>query len=201
VIGERVETVRSDDTAADTVENTRRFNAVFADIVRRHPDQWIWMQQALADAPARRAGDLLIPRACPRPVLICGLRGVALPHKNPRADARQGREEESRPEAEARRQEAAHGEEESAPLRARSRSTARHSPPPRPKCGASAATRRRLEQRLGGRGSRDRPRSARSSSARRCSRTSSPSGRESSLACEPRCRIDSAGRRSSSAPA
>jgi len=51
VIGERVETVRSDDTPADTVENTRRFNAVFADIVRRYPDQWIWMHKRWRTRP------------------------------------------------------------------------------------------------------------------------------------------------------
>ncbi len=55
VIGERVETVRSDDTAADTVENTRRFNAVFAEIVRRHPDQWIWMHKRWRTRPPGEA--------------------------------------------------------------------------------------------------------------------------------------------------
>jgi len=51
VIGDRVETVKTGDSAADTVENTRRFNAVFADIVRKHPEQWIWMHKRWRTRP------------------------------------------------------------------------------------------------------------------------------------------------------
>ena len=47
-----VETVRSADTTRDTVENTRRFNAVFAEMVRRHPGQWIWMHKRWRTRPA-----------------------------------------------------------------------------------------------------------------------------------------------------
>jgi len=43
--------VKSDDGVADTIENTRRFNAVFADIVRRHPEQWIWMHKRWRTRP------------------------------------------------------------------------------------------------------------------------------------------------------
>jgi KDO2-lipid IV(A) lauroyltransferase len=51
VIGEAVETVRSGDSDRDTVENTRRFNRVFEDMVRRHPDHWIWMHKRWRTRP------------------------------------------------------------------------------------------------------------------------------------------------------
>ena len=51
VIRPRVETVESADATADTVENTRRFNAVFADMVRAHPEQWIWMHKRWRTRP------------------------------------------------------------------------------------------------------------------------------------------------------
>jgi Kdo2-lipid IVA lauroyltransferase/acyltransferase len=51
VIRPRVETVASDDAERDTIENTRRFNAVFADMVREHPEQWIWMHKRWRTRP------------------------------------------------------------------------------------------------------------------------------------------------------
>ena len=47
----RVETVRSGDRSRDTVENTRRFNRVFEEMVRRHPDHWIWMHKRWRTRP------------------------------------------------------------------------------------------------------------------------------------------------------
>ena len=51
VILPKVETALSGDRAADTVENTRRFNQVFAEMVRRHPDHWIWMHKRWRTRP------------------------------------------------------------------------------------------------------------------------------------------------------
>ncbi len=51
VILPRVETVRSSDRDADTVENTRRFNRVLEDMVRAHPEQWIWMHKRWRTRP------------------------------------------------------------------------------------------------------------------------------------------------------
>ncbi len=51
VIRDRVETVHSDDSAADTVENTRRFNLAFEEMVRLHPDHWIWMHKRWRTRP------------------------------------------------------------------------------------------------------------------------------------------------------
>lgn len=55
VILPRVETVKSGDRDADTVENTRRFNRVFAEMVRRHPDHWIWMHRRWRTRPPGEA--------------------------------------------------------------------------------------------------------------------------------------------------
>ena len=57
VILPRVETVKSEDADADTVENTRRFNKVFEDFLRAHPEQWIWMHKRWRTRPA---GDAAI---------------------------------------------------------------------------------------------------------------------------------------------
>jgi Kdo2-lipid IVA lauroyltransferase/acyltransferase len=46
-----VETVRSGDGERDAVENTRRFNRVFEEMVRRHPEQWIWMHKRWRTRP------------------------------------------------------------------------------------------------------------------------------------------------------
>ncbi|MGH7898935.1 MAG: lysophospholipid acyltransferase family protein [Candidatus Binatia bacterium] len=51
VILPAVETVRSGDRRRDTVENTRRFNRVLEDVVRRHPEQWIWMHKRWRTRP------------------------------------------------------------------------------------------------------------------------------------------------------
>jgi KDO2-lipid IV(A) lauroyltransferase len=51
VIRPRVETVDSGDSTADTIENTRRFNLAFADMVREHPDHWIWMHKRWRTRP------------------------------------------------------------------------------------------------------------------------------------------------------
>ena len=51
VILPRVETARSGDRAADTVENTGRFNRVLEGMVRAHPEQWIWMHKRWRTRP------------------------------------------------------------------------------------------------------------------------------------------------------
>ncbi len=47
----QVEVVRSDDRERDVAENTRRFNRVLEDMVRRHPDHWIWMHKRWRTRP------------------------------------------------------------------------------------------------------------------------------------------------------
>ena len=51
VIRPLVETVRTGDSEHDTVENTRRFNAAFEQVVREHPDHWIWMHKRWRTRP------------------------------------------------------------------------------------------------------------------------------------------------------
>jgi len=51
VIRPPVETVRSGNREADTVENTRRFNRAFEEMVRQHPDHWIWMHKRWRTRP------------------------------------------------------------------------------------------------------------------------------------------------------
>jgi KDO2-lipid IV(A) lauroyltransferase len=50
-IGDRVEVAASGDRDRDTAENLSRFNAVFAAMVRRHPDHWIWMHKRWRTRP------------------------------------------------------------------------------------------------------------------------------------------------------
>jgi len=42
---------RTDDPASDVVRNTQRFSAVFEDMVRRHPEQWLWMHKRWKTRP------------------------------------------------------------------------------------------------------------------------------------------------------
>ena len=51
VIRERVETVKSGNRSRDTIENTRRFNEAFAEMVRARPDHWIWMHKRWRTRP------------------------------------------------------------------------------------------------------------------------------------------------------
>src|SRR5580698_1441893 len=37
-----VELIRTGDTERDVFENTQRFTKVIEEIIRRHPDQWVW---------------------------------------------------------------------------------------------------------------------------------------------------------------
>jgi Kdo2-lipid IVA lauroyltransferase/acyltransferase len=50
-IGREVELVHDGDREAATIENLTRMNAVFADVVRRHPDHWIWMHKRWRTRP------------------------------------------------------------------------------------------------------------------------------------------------------
>ncbi len=51
VIRPRVETVHTGDSAEDAIENMRRFNRAFEDMVRAHPDHWIWMHKRWRTRP------------------------------------------------------------------------------------------------------------------------------------------------------
>lgn len=46
-----VELVRSGDRDADVIENTRRCNAVFEQMLRRYPEQWIWFHKRWKTRP------------------------------------------------------------------------------------------------------------------------------------------------------
>lgn len=45
LIGKEVELVRTDDRDADIIANTQNFTRVVEDMVRRYPDQWLWVHQ------------------------------------------------------------------------------------------------------------------------------------------------------------
>jgi KDO2-lipid IV(A) lauroyltransferase len=38
-----VELIRTDDTERDVLENTQKFTKVIEEIVRKHPEQWVWV--------------------------------------------------------------------------------------------------------------------------------------------------------------
>jgi KDO2-lipid IV(A) lauroyltransferase len=46
-----VERVQTGDRDRDTIETLRRFNKVFEEAVRRHPDHWIWMHKRWRTRP------------------------------------------------------------------------------------------------------------------------------------------------------
>jgi KDO2-lipid IV(A) lauroyltransferase len=46
-----LEVERSGDFAADVRRNTERFTAVFEEMVRRHPDHWLWMHKRWKTRP------------------------------------------------------------------------------------------------------------------------------------------------------
>jgi len=46
-----VELVRSGDAEDDVLENTRRFAKVIEDIIRKHPEQWIWIHARWKNRP------------------------------------------------------------------------------------------------------------------------------------------------------
>lgn len=48
-----VEMVKSGNREADVLENTRRCNAVIEDVLRRHPDQWIWFHKRWNTRPTK----------------------------------------------------------------------------------------------------------------------------------------------------
>jgi KDO2-lipid IV(A) lauroyltransferase len=51
VVLPEVELVRTGDREADVVENTRRCNAVFEQMLRRYPEQWIWFHKRWKTRP------------------------------------------------------------------------------------------------------------------------------------------------------
>lgn len=50
-IGEAVQTVKTGDREADIVEYTRLYNKAFEDLIRAHPDHWIWMYRRFKQQP------------------------------------------------------------------------------------------------------------------------------------------------------
>ncbi|MGC1618470.1 MAG: lysophospholipid acyltransferase family protein [Candidatus Acidiferrum sp.] len=46
-----VELVRTDDTEGDVLENTQRFTKIIEEIIRKHPDQWVWVHQRWKNRP------------------------------------------------------------------------------------------------------------------------------------------------------
>jgi KDO2-lipid IV(A) lauroyltransferase len=51
-----VEPARTGDRAADVVATTQRCTSVIEDVVRRHPDQWIWFHKRWRTRPEGEAG-------------------------------------------------------------------------------------------------------------------------------------------------
>jgi KDO2-lipid IV(A) lauroyltransferase len=51
----QLETANSGDPAADVITNTARYNAALEAIVRRHPDQWLWVHRRWKTRPAGEA--------------------------------------------------------------------------------------------------------------------------------------------------
>jgi KDO2-lipid IV(A) lauroyltransferase len=47
-----VELVRTRNNEADVLANTRRFNQVLEDYVRKYPDQWLWVHRRWKTRPA-----------------------------------------------------------------------------------------------------------------------------------------------------
>ena len=50
-----VELSRSGDTERDVLENTRRFAKIIEEIIRKHPDQWVWVHQRWKTRPEGEA--------------------------------------------------------------------------------------------------------------------------------------------------
>jgi KDO2-lipid IV(A) lauroyltransferase len=46
-----VELIRTGDTERDVFENTQRFTKVIEEIIRKHPDQWVWVHQRWKNRP------------------------------------------------------------------------------------------------------------------------------------------------------
>src|SRR3984957_20412752 len=47
----RVELIRTGDTERDVFENTQRFAKVIEEIIRKHPDQWVWIHKRWKTRP------------------------------------------------------------------------------------------------------------------------------------------------------
>ena len=53
VFGPEVEVIRTGDRDADILANTQRFTKVIEQIVRRYPDQWLWVHQRWKTQPCQ----------------------------------------------------------------------------------------------------------------------------------------------------
>ncbi len=45
IIGNEVEIIRTGDTRADIAANTQKFTKIIEDMIRKYPDQWLWLHQ------------------------------------------------------------------------------------------------------------------------------------------------------------
>jgi KDO2-lipid IV(A) lauroyltransferase len=46
-----VELIETGDTERDVLENTQRFAKVIEEIIRKHPDQWVWIHKRWKTRP------------------------------------------------------------------------------------------------------------------------------------------------------
>lgn len=53
VLGEEVEIIRTGDMRADIVANTQKFTEIIEDIIRKYPDQWLWLHQRWKTKPCQ----------------------------------------------------------------------------------------------------------------------------------------------------
>jgi KDO2-lipid IV(A) lauroyltransferase len=51
-----VELITTGDSSRDVVENTRMFNSILENIIRRYPDQWLWIHRRWKTRPEGEPG-------------------------------------------------------------------------------------------------------------------------------------------------
>jgi len=50
-IGKEVPLIKTDDKTKDIEANTQQYNKIIEDIIRRYPDQWLWVHQRWKTRP------------------------------------------------------------------------------------------------------------------------------------------------------
>lgn len=53
IIGKEVEITRTGDMHADIVANTQKFTGIIEDMIRKYPDQWLWLHQRWKTKPCQ----------------------------------------------------------------------------------------------------------------------------------------------------
>ena len=53
IIGKEVEIVRTGDMQADVAANTQKFTGIIEDMIRKYPDQWLWLHQRWKTKPCQ----------------------------------------------------------------------------------------------------------------------------------------------------